>query len=229
MAKKTDTSAHANKNSNHDWYDKTHLIILFATFASAFAAAIFTGWLASRTNELARDSNEQLISVTRSWIVPTGAKLDGKILLDHNQRVKITFENVGKEAAWDLAHFRGQGQLFDVIIDGKQMPYIDLQTAPWPINPFCGVNPSQVVNRRTVYPSSKNEDITYVFNSPFVTQDFIDKKKSFTVIGCFLYRTPIEPDKIRHSPYCFYFQPKREGGIDDGTFEVCPNGSANAD
>jgi hypothetical protein len=77
MAKKTDTCAHANKNSNHDWYDKTHLVILFATFASALATAIFTGWLASRTNELARDSNEQLISATRAWVVPTGAKLDG--------------------------------------------------------------------------------------------------------------------------------------------------------
>ena len=42
-------------------------------------------------------------------------------------------------------------------------------------------------------------------------------------------RTPVEPEKIRHSPYCYYFQPKREGDIDEGTFEVCPSGSANAD
>lgn len=214
---------------HHDWYDKSHLIILGLTFVAAVAAAVFTGWLAVLTKNLAHDSSRQLIAATRAWIVPTGAKLDGKILLDHNQRVKILFENVGKEAAWDLAHFRGPGPLFDVIIDGKQMPYVDVQTVPWPNNPFCNLNPLQVTNRRTVYPTSKNEDITYVFNSPYVPQDFIDKKKSFTVIGCFLYRTPIEPDKIRHSPYCFYFQPKREGAIDDGTFEVCPSGSENAD
>jgi hypothetical protein len=112
---------------HHDWYDLVHLAILSATFAAAVAAAVFTGWLAWRTNDLARDGGAQLISATRAWIVPTSARLDGKILLDHNQRVKVTFENVGKEAAWDVAHFRGQGPLFDVIIDGKQMPYVDVR------------------------------------------------------------------------------------------------------
>jgi hypothetical protein len=118
-------------------YDVAHL-----TFYAAVAAAVFTGWLAWRTNDLARDSSEQLISATRAWIVPTGAKLDGKILLDHNQRVKIAFENVGKEAAWDMAHFRGQGPLFDVVIDARQMPYIDVQTTPWPVNTLCNIDPS---------------------------------------------------------------------------------------
>ncbi len=139
------------------------------------------------------------------------------------------FENVGKEAAWDVSDDRHQGPLFDVIIDAKQMPYIDVQTGPWPVNTLCQRDPLQVGNRRTVYPGSKNEDLIYIFNSPLVPKEFIDKKKSFTIVGCFLYRTPIEPQKIRHSPYCFYFQPKREGPIDDGTFEVCPSGSANAD
>ena len=66
------------------WYDLAHL-----TFFAAVAAAVFTGWLAWRTNDLAGDSSEQLISATRAWIVPTGARLDGQILLDHNQRVEV--------------------------------------------------------------------------------------------------------------------------------------------
>jgi hypothetical protein len=213
------------------WYDLDHLTF-YGTVVAASAAVVaagFTGWLAWGTYDLASDSSKQLISATRAWIVPIGARLNGPILLDHNQRAEIIFENVGKEAAWDVSDVRRQGPLFDVIIDAKQMPYIDVQTAPWPVNTLCAGDPLQVVNRRTVYPGSKNEDLIYIFNSPLVPQEFIDKKKSFTIVGCFLYRTPIEPQKIRHSPYCFYFQPKREGPIDDGTFQVCPSGSANAD
>lgn len=213
----------------HDWYDLTHLVVLVATFFAAMAAATFTGWMASRTSDLASNSNEELISATRAWVVPTGARLDGDVTLNKNLRIKILFENVGKEAAWDVVDRRAQGPLFDVIIDANQMPYIDVNTNPWPINTSCNVNPLQFSNRRTIYPSSINEDITYVFTGPSVSQDFVDKKKSFTVIGCLVYRTPIQPHKVRHSPYCFYFQPKREGTINAGTFEFCPSGSANAD
>ena len=126
----------------HHWYDLDHL-----TFYAAVAAAVFAGWLAWRTNDLAVDSNKQLISATRAWIVPTGARLDGQILLDHNQRAEIMFENVGKEAAWDVSDNRRQGPLFDVIIDAKRMPYIDVQTAPWPVNTVCSYDPLQVVIR----------------------------------------------------------------------------------
>ena len=115
------------------------------------------------------------------------------------------FENVGKKAAWDVSDDRHQGPLFDVITDEKQMPYIDVQTAKWPVNRFCAGDPLKIGNRRTVYPGSKNKDLIYIFNSTLVPQEFIDKKKSFTIVGCFLYRTPIEPQKVRHSPYCFYF------------------------
>jgi len=173
-----------------------------------------------------------MIANTRAWVVPTGAKFDGKLILNSNMRVKISFENVGKEAAWDVVDNRGEGPVFPVIIDGKGTPYTDVGTNPWPANTLCAVQPTGIANRRTVYPAAKNDDITYIFNppgEPFVTQDFLDKKQSLTVVGCFVYRTPIEPDKIRHSPYCFYFQHRREGTADDGTFEFCPSGSANAD
>ena len=50
----------------------------------------------------------------------------------------------------------------------KQMAYIDLQTAPWPVlsDSVCRVDPSRYINRRAVYPGAKNEFITYGFNDP---------------------------------------------------------------
>lgn len=89
----------------HDWLDK-------ATFGAAALAAGFAGWVAWRTNDLASDSGKQLISATRAWVVPTGAKFDGKVTLGQNQRIKITFENVGKEAAWDVIHRGGSRAAF---------------------------------------------------------------------------------------------------------------------
>jgi hypothetical protein len=149
----TVTAQQQPKEKRHDWYDKTHLGILAATFASAFAAAIFTGWLAVRTQNIADDSHQGLISATSAWIAPIAVKFDGPLVLNANMRAKIFFENVGKEAAWDVVDKRQEGSLFPVTIDGKGTPYIDVQTNPWPRNTACGTNPDMIINRGTVYAS----------------------------------------------------------------------------
>src|SRR5580704_2876918 len=115
-------NAHEHIAPKNRWYDLDHLTF-YGTVVAASAAVVaagFTGWLAWGTYDLASDSSKQLISATRAWIVPIGARLNGPILLDHNQRAEIIFENVGKEAAWDVSDVRRQGPLFDVIIDAKQ-------------------------------------------------------------------------------------------------------------
>ena len=150
----TVTAQQQPKEKRHDWYDKSHLGILAATFVSAFAAAVFTGWLAVRTQNIADDSHQGLISATRAWIAPITVKFDGPLVLNANMRAKIFFENVGKEAAWDVVDKRQEGSLFPVTIDGKGTPYIDVQTNPWPANTACGTNPDMIINRGTVYPSS---------------------------------------------------------------------------
>jgi hypothetical protein len=144
----------------------------------------------------------------------------------------VTYENIGKEAASDAVHVSGWSPgTFPVTIDAKQMPYIDFQTSPWPINNLCNFDPSHFVNRRAVYPSTKNEFITYGFNQPpsFLPQGVIDGNEFFSIFGCFVYRSAVTAGKIHHSPYCLYYQPKRGGTIKEGTFEFCPSGSANAD
>ena len=94
----------------------------------------------------------------------------------------------------------------------------------------CRFDPSQYINRRAVYPSTKNEFITYGFNQPpFLPQGVIDGKEFLSIVGCLVYRSAITGTKVHHSPYCLYYQPKRDGTIKDSTFEFCPSGSVNAD
>ena len=226
------TDAHSTKKQ-HDWYDISHLVILAVTFAAAILAAVFAGWLAWRTNDIASDGNKQLIAATRAWLVPTGAYFDGEPKAGFNQRIKVTYENSGREAAVDAVNILGwSGRTFPVTIDAKQMPYIDIQTASWPPNnALCNVDPSEIVNRRAVYPSSKNQTIKHIFNDGpnYLPQGVIDGTEFFYVFGCIGYRSPITGAQIHHSPYCLYYQPKRGGTINDATFEFCPSGSVNAD
>jgi hypothetical protein len=222
------------RRGSHDGYagGKHWLEYLTAFFAlvaalGSVSAVIVGAWQWSSMDE----SN---IANTRAWISPTGARFDGDPKAGSNVRVKIAYENVGKEAASDVVGFgEWSDKIYDVTIDDKQMPYIDIQTNPWPTdNKWCRVDPSMISNRRTVYPGAKNEIITYGFNNntlPFLPQEVIDGKKFFWIYGCFVYRSPITKKKIHHSPFCLYYQPKRDGTIKDATFEFCPSGSANAD
>lgn len=213
-----------------DWYDIGNLIVLCLTFAAALAAAIFTGWLAIRTHDMANDSRDGLRANTRAWVVPTGARFDGDPKAGFNSRFKVTYENVGKEAASDVIVWANVGGISTVTVDAKKMPYIDVQTAPWPVNDSCKFDPSRFANRRTVYPSTKNEQITYGFNDPpYFPKDVFDGKKFFPIFGCIIYRSAVTGRTVHHSPYCLYLQPKRGEPIQNWTFEFCPSGSANAD
>lgn len=136
------------------------------------------------SNKINRDS---VVANTRAWIAPTGAYFDGEPKAGFNVRLKMTYENFGKEAADDVVPFVFWSPgTFPVTIDAKQMPYIDTQTAPWPLHsdPVCKSDPSRYVNRRAVYvptPRShgrnpilfhlwvfclSHEVISYGFNNP---------------------------------------------------------------
>jgi hypothetical protein len=174
--------------------------------------------------------NNTMIASDRAWVVPTGAHFDGQPKVGLNQRLKVTYENVGKEAASDVVVLAVWGRKFGVTIDGKQMPYIDFQTAPWPVNTTCSADLSRIINRRAVYPGTKNEFITYGFNDdPWFPQDVMDGKAFFSIFGCVIYRSSVTADRIHHSPYCLYLQPKRDEPIQNWTFEFCPSGTTNAD
>ncbi|MGO9629781.1 MAG: hypothetical protein ACLPXW_12385 [Xanthobacteraceae bacterium] len=205
--------------------------IELALVTAVFAATTVSVCVASLQWSAMTESN---IASTRAWISPTGARFDGEPKAGFNVRVKIAYENVGKEAASDVVYLsRWSPEVYKVTIDAKQMPYIDIQTNPWPVNELCDIDASIYLNRRTVYPGAKNEFITYGFNNnvppTFLPQEVIDGKDFFWIYGCIVYRSPITKQKIHHSPFCLYYQPKRGGTIKDGTFEFCPSGSANAD
>jgi hypothetical protein len=199
------------------------------SFLTLIAVAVYT----AITYHILQENYSATIASTRAWVVPTGAYFDGQPKAGFNVRLKLTYENIGKEAASDFTPFVFWSPgTFPVKIDAKQMPYIDIQTAPWPIHSDigCRVDPSNIINRRAVYPSTKNEFITYGFNDPpYLPQGVVDGTAFFSIFGCLVYRSPVTADKLHHSPFCLYYQPKRGGTIKDGTFEFCPSGTTNAD
>jgi hypothetical protein len=198
----------------------------WVSFLTLIAVAIYTGI----TYYILTENRSTAIASTRAWVVPTGAHFDGEPKAGFNVRIKVAYENVGKEAADDSVPLAFWSPTSAVTIDAKQMPYIDVQTAPWPMHIGCIIDPSQYINRRAVYPGSKNEFITYGFNDPpYLPQGVIDGKEFFSIFGCFAYRSAVTGTTIHHSPFCLYYQPKRGGTIKDGTFEFCPSGTANAD
>jgi hypothetical protein len=136
----------------------------------------------AESNKINRDS---VVANTRAWIAPTGAYFDGEPKAGFNVRLKMTYENLGKEAADDVVPFVfwSPGK-FPVTIDAKQMPYIDTQTAPWPLHndPVCNSDPSRYVNRGAVYPSAKNDVISYGFNNPpYLPQEVMDGTQFFSI------------------------------------------------
>jgi hypothetical protein len=207
--------------------------IFFWTKGAAIGVFVYTAltlFILVATVCQTKIANDTFIAATRAWVIPTGAHFDGAPKVGFDQRFKVTFENVGKEAASDVIIFANVGDVLPVKIDARKMPYIDVQTVRWPINNACRSDPSRYANRRAVYPSTKNEQITYGFTDPpYFPRDVLDGKQFFTIFGCIVYRSSVTKNEIHHSPFCLYLQPKRGEPIQNWTFEFCQSGSANAD
>ena len=209
--------------TKRDWFDKTHLGLSAVTFLAASAAAVFTGMMAN-------DSSKTYDATNRAYIAITGVKWDGDPKVGFNQRFKILFKNVGKEpaATFRLIAFVSP-DVFSFKLDAKDMPYVDPQSVRWPYMGGCEAwapETKPVVGQRPVYTEVQNEAITYAFNDPpYLPQSIIDGTATFTVFGCATYHSL---EKLRYSPFCFYFQPARGLPAKEGTFEWCPVGSGNA-
>ncbi len=223
------------RRRSHDWYDKTSLGILIATWIAATLAGGFTGWLAVRTQDIATDSANTYDATNRAYVAITGVKFDGVPEVGKNQRLKILYKNVGKEAASDFSIHAFVSNQYDFEPDSKGMPYVPPDKVQWPIIQDCSVfGPGEkLVGQRPVYPGATNETIAYAFNpggstpnAVFVPQRLLDGKTTFWIAGCAVYRSLNKP---RHSPFCFYYQPAPGGDVKDGTFEWCYVGAGNAD
>jgi hypothetical protein len=232
LSNRRDSSGSGNVSQNpgaknHDWYDKTHLVVLTLTFVTAVLAAIFTGWMAYRTDGLATDSNKQLIASTRAWIVPTGAQFDGPITVGSDLRLKIIFENTGREPAQNFFDAYGGNYEFTIPYDAKGMPFISYGNVPWPKNNMCNLTPPKE-GGRTIYPAGKYTDNFYIFGlgPTFLPQSFADKKTGVIFFGCFIYE---HQGEVHHSPYCFYSSPSRELSAQNSEFVFCLCGDPRAD
>lgn len=208
----------------------------FAFLVALFTAGLFFATLKlwQATISLVEDAERASEANTRAYVVITGIKWDGPPEIAKNQRIKILFRNVGKEAASDFNLSVLVSPPFFFEPDGKGMPYIPPDKVQWPYIECHGDLPGQrVIGHRPVYPDVPNEAIWYAFNpggntlgDVYVPQELLDGKATIWVAGCAVYRSL---NKTRHSPFCFYYQPARGQDVIHGTFEWCPTGAGNAD
>lgn len=212
------------------WLEGRRIFLELFTLVAAISAAVFTGWMAFRTHDLADDSAKNLESSTRAYVAVTGIEWFETPKAGTNQRLKINFENLGKEAASDFNLLAAVGPPFFFKLDDKGMPFIHAGTTQWPRVERCEINGglnSIIAGQRPVYPGVKNSAIIYAFNlgPEFLPQRIVEGTASFYVFGCAVYWSF---SKLRASPFCFYFQPARGRAPEYGSFEWCPVGSGNA-
>jgi hypothetical protein len=203
------------------WAKKSEVPNLVLTGIIAVAALASVCYVSRQLKEmtLARIADE------RARIAPTGATLDDTIRVGKELRVRISFENTGKEPARNVLH-AFNWEPFDIPKDSEHEPVVDLEKVPWPLNNLCEAYQPDPFGR-PIYPSAKYSDIKYAYTTPDpergkAPKSLIDRSSSFIVWGCFIYRTS---EGIGQSPYCLYLQPHRTKPIEQWTFEFCPSGS----
>ena len=85
--------ANTDQDRKH-WLEYATAAFAFVAALGSISAVIVGDWQWSAMNV----SN---IASTRAWLAPTGAYFDGEPKAGFNVRIKITYENIGKEAADD--------------------------------------------------------------------------------------------------------------------------------
>ncbi len=204
--------------------DRFSFFLVIATSVGVFVAALQWNELHATDKTL----NDTLMANTRAWVAPQGAMFDGEITVGSNLRLKVLLQNVGKEPALNLVHFRAPAPIiFPIEYDAKQMPYIDFHNVPWPKNITCNFPIEKIRDGRTVYPGVEYSELYYIFNSgpKFLPQRFADKLDGLIIYGCFYYESF---GQVRKSPYCYYTLPSRELPMKSARFEPCMSGDAPA-
>jgi hypothetical protein len=197
-------------------------------YLSPFLTAVATGllaWLAWwqwQTLEKTDHTLQQtMIASGRAWIAVTGARVDDDFQEGSTLRVRLSFENTGKEVAQMLSAGWNWIGPFPVIRDAKGTRYIPIDTVPKPTDNYCAIDVSGFRFGYPLYPGAKFEQLVYAFSGPQGTlpKSFLEKESSFVIYGCIQYRT-FGVHGV--SPYCLYWQPARNRRIEESTFEFCP-------
>lgn len=192
--------------------------------ALAIGTAVFTAILAVVGALALRETKKALEHSQRAWVVPTGAKIDGPVEVGKVLRLKVLFENVGKEPAINMIH-GWTWRTINISPNAHGEPYLDRDNVAWPRldADACKVSVAER-DGRPIYPTGRYEDIRYTFTggeAGQIPQSLLDRKTTIVVFGCFKYEAF---GKERLSPYCLYFQPHRTRPIESWTFEFCPYG-----
>lgn len=190
-----------------------------AIFTACIVAISYFQWrILDKTESTLRDTD---FNNTRAWIVPAGVEINSDITVNSNLRLKILYQNSGKEPAKNMIHFRDWYPI-KVTIDDVDEPYVDWSKVSLPSDYRCEQAVAIDEDGTTVYPLATYANYKYIYAGArhgSVPQSLKDKTSSVVVYGCFVYSTF---GFRKQSPYCFYLQHDRLRPVEESTFDPCP-------
>ena len=94
------TDGDSNEYALRGWLKKSDVWIVGFTGVIAVLTLITTCVIHGQLTEM----KEARIADQRAWIAPTGGKLDDKVRVGKELRVRILFKNTGREPALNVLH-----------------------------------------------------------------------------------------------------------------------------
>ena len=173
---------------------------------------------------VASTTDDTLKTEQRAWIAPRGAEIIGSVRRGETIEYEILYENTGKQPAFNVANPRTFGVL-DVPLDSRGTAYWENMTLP--VNMFCEFknlpNNMRITPSRTAFPGQRYRDVGYIFTDGEGTpQKFLDRKLTFWIQGCVIYRTI---GGATGSPYCMYLHPVKDVAPEKWPFRFCGSGN----
>lgn len=174
---------------------------------------------------VANITDDTLKTEQRAWIAPRGAAIIGSVQRGETIEFEVTYENTGKQPAFNVANPRTFGTM-EVPLDSRGTAYWEKMTLPE--NRFCDFAKKlpknmRITPSRTAFPGQRYGDVGYIFTDGEGTpQRFLDRKITFWIQGCVIYRTIGGPTG---SPYCLYLHPMKDVPPEKWPFRFCGSGN----
>jgi len=185
-----------------------------------------------------RDSREALEHTQRAWIAPVGFKFANLNDATEPLKVRVSFQNIGREPAKSLKQWLQFGYVRATSLPPAQ--WLDLPI--WKTQKefqraeickgIAGVN-----NTGVAYPTptfaftvdaNKGKDANYPDSLiPVLFTEVKAQQTMLLVTGCFSYETM---NRTRHSTFCVFLNPASGGrDITEWSFSACPVGNDDYD
>ena len=188
-SERTETNHDRNERILSDWTRRLGQFTIIIALISLFGLGI--SYLTLQDAQKATSLGNQ------AWIAPLSASFTGPVLINTPAEYEVTYDNVGRSPATDLA--------FDFFSGSVPMPDLERGELPnIPMNTTCaGLN--SVAGADIIYPEQEGHYEVYKqLKGSAINAALLQGKRMEYFQGCFADKTLGE---VHHSPWCFFCDP----------------------